>query len=534
VILLAGFLEVIFKAVVLAGYALALGGVAFGLGVLRPLGDRVPAPMRARNLRLIAAGGAAVLVFQLATLLIEPWALADELGRWPVADFLGTRFARAGIAHAAVGGALALVALRGPATRGSTCSLLGAGALLLAASGAPLVHGASRLEGAAALSTVTVLHQVGAGIWAGGVLHLLAQRPLRRAAPGAAEAWTAMVTRFSPVAIGGVVVIAATGAFLGWRYIATASGLVGTAYGAMVLTKIGLMATALILGARNFRASRRWRRGSATAGEVGGVRSLVEAEAGVLVVIVLAAAALTSQPPAVDVREQATPREVAEVFAPKRVQLSRPPYRELVATAAASLDPYALPGPYDRAQSNFNHNVSGLLVLVVALGALLDRTGKLPAARHWPLAFLLLAAFMLMLAEPNGWPFGPEGFFETLLAPAVLLHRLATALVVALAVFEWRVRVGGLAATRWRFAFPVLAGAGGALLLTHSHSVLAAKWAYLIEVSHNAIGLLAVLIAVGRWLELRSPDSAARRAYGLVWPACLVLVGLVLVFYREA
>ncbi len=48
-----------------------------------------------------------------------------------------------------------------------------------------------------------------------------------------------------------------------------------------------------------------------------------------------------------------------------------------------------------------------------------------------------------------------------------------------------------------------------ALLLTHSHSVFALKWAYLIEVSHNAIGILAVLAGAGGWLELR---MAAERA----------------------
>jgi putative copper resistance protein D len=74
---------------------------------------------------------------------------------------------------------------------------------------------------------------------------------------------------------------------------------------------------------------------------------------------------------------------------------------------------------------------------------------------------------------------------------------------------------------------------GGALLLTHSHSVQAVKWAYLVELSHNAIGLLAVLVGLGRWLELRSPDAATRRTSGLLWPTCMVLVGLVLVFYRE-
>jgi putative copper resistance protein D len=115
----------------------------------------------------------------------------------------------------------------------------------------------------------------------------------------------------------------------------------------------------------------------------------------------------------------------------------------------------------------------------------------------------------------------------------VLTHRLATLLVVGLAVFEWRVRAGPLGGTRWRFAFPLLCVAGGALLLTHSHAVGALKWAFLIEVSHNALGVLAVLMGIGRWLELRLPEAARRAPAGL-WLACMTLAGLVLLFYRES
>jgi putative copper resistance protein D len=245
--------------------------------------------------------------------------------------------------------------------------------------------------------------------------------------------------------------------------------------------------------------------------------------------ILLAAAALTSQPPAVDVADRAAPREVASAFAPRRPQLVPPPWREMVAASPSSLDAYARPGPLDRAQSNFNHNVAGLLVLLTAVGALLDRTGRFPAARHWPVGFLALAAFLLAIAEPNGWPLGPEPFFASLRAPSVLVHRLATLLVGALALLEWRVRTDPRP-RRGRLAFPLLCGLGGVLLLTHSHSVFAARWAFLTELTHDAIGLLAVLMAIDRWLEVR--PGGGRRGWG--WAMGMALVGLVLLFYREA
>jgi len=70
------------------------------------------------------------------------------------------------------------------------------------------------------------------------------------------------------------------------------------------------------------------------------------------------------------------------------------------------------------------------------------------------------------------------------------------------------------------------------LLLTHSHTVFALKWAFLIEVSHNAIGVLAVMMGAWGWLEQRL-DGRERRIAGLAWPVCFTLVGVVLLFYRE-
>jgi putative copper resistance protein D len=528
VILLAGLLEVVLKAFVLLGLALAVGGLVFRAAVLLPLGPSLPAGALRLSLRLVAAGGAIVFLAQLSTLLLAPWALADELGRWPLAAVLATGFARAGLVRAALGGAIAAAALR-RAAAGREEWPLRALAILLAASGAPLVHGAGRLEHVPELVAATLVHQLAAVTWAGGLVHLLAQRLAGRRDEIRARTWPDLLARFSPVAIASVGLLLASAALLALRYVGSVGALVGTAYGVMVLAKAALLATALALARAGFAAARRRRAGRADAAPERETTPRLEAEAATVLVALLAAAALTSQPPAVDVGDRPTPREVAGVFAPKRPQLTPPPHGAMVAQAAPSLDPFATPGVLDRLQSAFNHNVSGILVALAAAAAFLGRLARARAARHWPLLLLPLAAFVLLLGEPNGWPFGPEGFFETLLAPAVLVHRVAPLLVVALALFEWRVQAGGLAATRWRFAFPLLCVAGGALLLTHSHTAFAARWAFLIEVSHSAIGLLAVLMGVSRWLEVRR--GVERRV--AVWPALMALIGLVLLFYRE-
>ena len=83
------------------------------------------------------------------------------------------------------------------------------------------------------------------------------------------------------------------------------------------------------------------------------------------------------------------------------------------------------------------------------------------------------------------------------------------------------------------YVFPMLAAAGGLLLLTHSHAAFEPKSYYLIQVTHTTMGGLAVLMAVARLLELRLP-APGNRVAGAVSNLAMLLVALVLVFYQEA
>jgi copper resistance protein D len=329
-----------------------------------------------------------------------------------------------------------------------------------------------------------------------------------------------------------VALLFGAGLYLTWRYVGDPGGLVGTAYGTMLVTKVALTFVALLLGAANLAAIRRWKRAGNAEAIQSRVPVLLEAEAAIGICVLMAAAAFTGQPPAVDVlADRASASEVARTFAPKCPQFTMPRLREVVAGSRSTLDAYSLPTAVEKVQSNFNHNTAGAFVLLSAVGALLYAAGAKPA-RHWPLVLVLLGVFVLVIAEPTVWPLGNEPFWATLRAPEVLVHRLAAVLVMGLGLFEWRVRAGGLANTGARYVFPLLSLAGGALMLTHSHSVFATKWAFLIEVSHNALGILAVLAGASRWLELRLPGREGSLA-GAVWPSCFALTGLVLLFYRE-
>lgn len=537
-ILFSGFLEVILRSLAIIGLVLAIGGIVFSLVVLRPWRlDRFFSPEALdRTLRIVMAGSVVIAVSQTASLLITPWALADEFGRWPVGEFLLTRFAFAGIIHSALAVLLVITTAVLMKHVGSLRAWIAevVAALMLLASGAWLVHAVSRLEDALSLMTITILHQLGAAVWIGGVAYLLLLQRFMRDRAGYSDWWPVAVSRFSPFALSAATLLVLAGLYLAVSYINTWTGMVGTAYGAMVLTKIVLLGAALAFGALNFFSIRQWNKYEIKRFVMARTPVSLEAEALLGLIILLGAVALTSQPPSIDIlSDVATPAEVASVFTPKIPQLAPPPYREMLSQAASSFDPFAITSALDHMQSNFNHNVSGLIVLLTGIGALLFRSGKAPWARHWPLLFLLLALFLLVYAEPTGWPLGNEPFWGALIVPGVLQHRLATVLVIGLAVFEWRVRAGALAGTRWEYAFPLLCVAGGGLLLTHSHTAFALKQAFLMEVSHDALAVLAVFAGIGRLLEIRFP-SPENRVFGYIWPFCLVGVALALLFYRES
>jgi putative copper resistance protein D len=107
-------------------------------------------------------------------------------------------------------------------------------------------------------------------------------------------------------------------------------------------------------------------------------------------------------------------------------------------------------------------------------------------------------------------------------------------LVIALALFEWQVQTGRVASERARLVFPMLVAVAGALLLTHSHSLGNIKEEVLAELSHAPIAVLGIVAGWSRWLELRLPsENKMRERMGWLWPACFVLIGLLLLNYRE-
>ncbi|WP_239649639.1 hypothetical protein [Methylocucumis oryzae] len=153
--------------------------------------------------------------------------------------------------------------------------------------------------------------------------------------------------------------------------------------------------------------------------------------------------------------------------------------------------------------------------------------------RYWPVGFVLLGIFLFFRSDAETWPLGPIGFWEsTFNNGEVLQHRIATLLVFMLGVLELRARMPNNENPNLPYVFPVLSAFGGLMLLTHSHVGFQAKSAFLIQVGHTLMGVFALTLACGRWLELKL-DKPGKDIAGFVSVAALFQIGIILMFYRE-
>jgi copper resistance protein D len=535
-----GFLSVLFRGATLTFQSVAVGGIVFLTVVVRGAKED-SGDLRQACLRWIRRSALTLAVMQISYVVANSLILRQSADM-TLRDVLGANFVIAGIIGVAA--ALTIAALASP-TRATRYNDLLLPAAAIIASSVMTSHAMARLDYRAPLVAVTALHQLATAAWLGGLPFLLIT--IRRASsPDFARQLSA---RFSQLALVSVAVLASAGLLLSFAYVGSIKAVYGTSYGAMVATKALLFGLLLFLGALNFQLVRSGPASSIRAS----LKRFGEAEIGIGITVILTAASLTSLPPAADLtNDRVTGSEIVARMSPQSPRLASPSVQELPEDAYAaqkkafeagslSTESY-VPGqtgtrpntPAEKAWSEYNHHWAGIVVLSMGLLALVAQAGKISWARNWPLAFFGLSAFLFLRSDPETWPLGPVGFWATLADPEVLLHRFFAVLVIALAVFEWRVQTGRVTSGRARLAFPMLIAVSGALLLTHSHSLGNLKEEVLAELSHIPLAILAVTAGWSRWLELRLPtENQTRSVMARLWPLCIALIGVVLLNYRE-
>jgi copper resistance protein D len=535
-----GYLSVVLRGAILAAQAVLLGGVIFLLVMQGPLSQG----SLARCARLLAWSALAFATAEFAFVLLQGAVLSGTVDI-TLAEALGAGFARAGLIACAAAAVVAWLGFSG-VTTGRLVGLAIAGVVILSAQVATS-HAAARLEDRALPALADFLHMAGAAAWIGGIPYLLLGLGDRRDA----IAQRTIARRFSHLAIAAVGALVAGGVTMAVIYIGSLDALYGTAYGVMVTTKALLLLGLLLLGGMNYLMVERLRRDPRAPMER--LKRFAEVEIGVGLTVLFAAASLTSQPPAIDlVNDRVSWHEMVERLTPHWPRFESPDHASLalselqaqIERAAAAQAPRPqtyVPGEgtiaprnaEDIAWSEYNHHWAGLFVLAIGVLALLERSGRAPWARHWPLLFLGLAGFLFIRSDPEVWPLGEVGFLVSFRDPEVVQHRIFVVLLAAFALFEWRVRVGAWRRSGAALVFPLLTAVGGALLLTHSHALSNVKEQLLIEITNVPLALCGITAGWARWVELRL-ESREGRVAAWVWPMAFVLVGFVLLIYREA
>jgi putative copper resistance protein D len=408
--------------------------------------------------------------------------------------------------------------------------------LLLLAATVSTSHAVARIDSRVPAAIFTAAHHLGTAAWLGAMPYLWISLGRVKDVDEARR----LSKHYSRMAMVGVTTLVVAGLGMAWLYVGKWSGLYTTAYGIMLVAKVYLFLAMLALGAGNWFLVRRLANDPEAL--LARLRRVIEAEICLGFVAVLTAASLIAQAPAVDTAfpDTLTAREIFVRLHPELPRMSSPPLAALAPVGsleAAVKDAQFAPTVYsddnDRAWSEYNHHWAGLIVLISGLLALLSRHPSMRWARFWPLSFLGLAVFILVRADPENWPLGPRPFWQSFASPDVLQHRLGALLIVVFAAFECCVQAGKLK-SRWAsYVFPAMCAIGAATLLTHEHATKDIKEALLIEMSHTPVALFGVTAGCGRWLELRLPTSRLAVVAGYIWPVCLVLVGLVLLNYRE-
>jgi putative copper resistance protein D len=548
---IADFLDSLVGGFDLICYSLIIGGLFWGIFVLRPWNNwgGYNTVLLQKTITLIYLGGFLLAAAQLFKIILKIWLMTAVLERWPFPEFAGTTQFIGGLIRTILTVFLAGYCYRylsrNPFSKAHWTTAAVA-ALPMIISGAWLAHAAGRFENRGLLMTLTVIHQLAAAAWIGGVFQLVNLWLLHQGKQVSADYWPTMLRRFSMFGMVAVAMILLSGLPMALQYIDTWNGLVGTGYGNLLMVKVTLMAIALGFAWLNKKAVLEYGVSGNSYALNKRVPYYIEAETFVLVTLLFTAASLSSQPPSIDIPQlTASWQEVLSVFSPQIPQTNSPSHTALLAGEAGRVAIIGqVPSIAATEWSNYNHNIAGIFLTTMSFFAMLSYIRRLPSAlstfdgylpltRYWPLGFVCLGIFLFFRSDAESWPLGPIGFWEsTFNNGEILQHRIATLLVFVLGIMELSARRTKKPDSRLPFVFPLLAAFGGLMLLTHSHVGFQAKSAFLIQVGHTTMGIFSLILACGRWLELKL-DTPGKEIAGFISVAALFQIGIILMFYRE-
>ncbi len=190
------------------------------------------------------------------------------------------------------------------------------------------------------------------------------------------------------------------------------------------------------------------------------------------------------------------------------------------------------------AYSEFNHHLTGMLVLIIGLSEL--RHALAVPLWAWtrfflPGALLTSGFFLLVWSDHNAWPIGELSFVETFFGSdqEIVQHKCYGLLSLTVGAIELLRRLGQIRHPAWVAPLPLYAIIGGLMLFGHSHGLhpSAAK----IATDHAIMGSMAVTAGSSKLLSdwFRSPSHEGVSKWELPWAVLLLLIGIQLMIYSE-
>jgi putative copper resistance protein D len=536
---------VLLRAGILCFQTIAVGGITFLLVVARVPQSGQESWLHPAT-RLIRWSALAFALTQVSFVISNTLILTASADL-SIGEALGANYVLAGV-FAIAAGLVVFLWPNGRRDRVSPYLMLPAATMIV--SSVMTSHSVSRIEDRYVLTVFTTIHYLATASWIGGLPYLMFVT--KKAVD--LDVLGRVSRRFSRLAQISIAFLFAAGLGLSVWYVGSWNAIYGTAYGLMLSTKLIFFGCLLLLGAANYFLVRAIGEGSKGSDTIMSLIRFTEVEIGIGLTVILTAASLTSQPPGVDLAQyRVTFHEIVKRYAPRMPRLSSPDLGQLAESTeqlrrraeaegrkvpsdfVPGTDPLRVNSPADIAWSEYNHSWAGIFVFLTGLLALLSRSKNFAWAKMWPLIFLGLAVFLFFRSDPENWPLGPNGFWESFRVSEVLQHRVAVLLVIMFAIFQWRVETNGLQSHFAALVFPAVCALGGVMLLTHTHPLGNLKEQLLIELSHTPLAVLAVIAGWSRWLELRLPEPiGTRKCLAWVWPVCFIMIGLILMGYHEA
>jgi putative copper resistance protein D len=191
-------------------------------------------------------------------------------------------------------------------------------------------------------------------------------------------------------------------------------------------------------------------------------------------------------------------------------------------------------------ESEFNHHLAGLLVLIAGLLILADGSIRQPwaFARHvWPVCFLASGIFLLVFSDTELWPFNSQSWYFGLTHHMeVLQHKIFAVLLLGLGVIELQ-RTRGTLTGKWSsWVFPLVAATGSLMLLFHEHQAGMTgpnhmELMHRIQSEHLSFAVTGFGIALSKGLAETSFDW--RPFFQHLFPTLLIVLGALLLVYVE-